>query len=885
MNYLFMWLVGYSEFESTGNLSNHMDEFGEPTPDLSGSLISMSFGQGGRINSMWVTDPALPEEGEEFQFILPALPFGEENAEDLYPGTIMIGARISQNDPWIFSRNSQAQHVLNFDTEDEMDPSVVSFDYEFPLLPEIQGRGRYFEVGGPVPHIVWEVVLRNNGRVSIEVGEVGFPLALNTFYDGFGWSDDQLTKLWNSRLYVHKFIGGAASWLFAQRMTNEPPGLLICPGDDHGWEFFCSIPGSLTTTHQWEGIPVVYAFSRATVEREGWAKWWNEHTSFVLEPGDTRVFQLRFVPTERDKHDGVATVLAALDRPAIRVLPSCVVPIDVGIGVEVQGVQPNRFFVSREATVQTDTDESGGFCFVKAREPGRIRLTIEDKRGRLSHVHLMFTAPIESMIQKRAQYIVENQIVDDPASPLHHAIVCVDTITNEKVTDPEAFLGSTGIECSLADALFLAEKNRQMPDRGQIQILDRYIEEFLLDDIQNPSDMSVGSVLLEDSGIAGYVGRPPSYPPVFCLHHSMYEIASTYGETKHSPQEYLSRAAQTIEAMFRFGWRNYVMTVGSLGYSRIYKILISLEKEGMHEVATRIRKLVEEKARAITKLEHPYAGESILDTQGFEEVLAAALYLNDDKHIERVMRCATATKSLAASWWWHGSDKRSWDSADSSPLFAMKDRGEACLAYTTIPNSLMFFSLMDRDYLDLPDVYMRAAFGGMTGPWALVRNDGAASMHYCPDASSKQFGYSTMTGASGLGYAQYLDGVSAYVLPNGSQGTYTFGCHFESEAGAYSIRPWDGVGRRVYLRQISAGFELSFGRFSLVRLDQRKRWFEVRIENPCDKDVKCELKVNGLWGTQIQTLGRMIESKDGVFGINLVLPANQTVHVTGKVMP
>jgi len=206
------------------------------------------------------------------------------------------------------------------------------------------------------------------------------------------------------------------------------------------------------------------------------------------------------------------------------------------------------------------------------------------------------------------------------------------------------------------------------------------------------------------------------------------------------------------------------------------------------------------------------------------------------------------------------------------------------MAHTTISNSMMFFRMLDRDYLDLPDVYMRAAFGGMTGPWSLIRNDGAASMYYCPDMASKQFGYSPMTGPSGLGYAQYLDGVGAYVLPNGSQGTYTFGCHFESEAGAYSVRPWDGVGRRVYLRQIHASFELNFGRFDLVRLDQRKRWFEVRIENPSDKDVKCNLKVTGLWGKQIQALGRVVQAENGIFEINLILTANQTIHVTGKVI-
>jgi len=88
-----------------------------------------------------------------------------------------------------------------------------------------------------------------------------------------------------------------------------------------------------------------------------------------------------------------------------------------------------------------------------------------------------------------------------------------------------------------------------------------------------------------------------------------------------------------------------------------------------------------------------------MDTSGLEEVFAAAKFLADDAHLERTVKCAFAARSLAPSWWWYGSDKRHWDGADSAPLKALLDRAEACLGQTTIPNSLIFFGLMDRDYL------------------------------------------------------------------------------------------------------------------------------------------------------------------------------------------
>lgn len=862
-----------------------MDPFGDDRVELTGSLVTMEFGQGGRITQLWASDPSLPDEGEDFQFVLPPLAFGEESSDDYAPGTILIGARTSPEEPWILSRNTHAFGLYSDGEEDSpLAHDRIGFQYDFPLLPEIQATGVFYEIAGIIPQICWEIEIRNNGTSPIEIGELGFPMAFNCFYDGFGWSDEQLKRLWTSRLYVHPFIGGAASWLFAQRMTAEPPGLLVFPGDDTGWEFYTHVPSSLTTPHQWEGIPVVYVYSKAAVEREGWKGWANNHTSIVLNPGERRNFQVRFVPTERDKQDGVFLALAACDRPAIRLLPSAVAPMDVGIAIEIGGAQPTRFSTSKEAHIETDSDEDGGFCFVRPNEPGPLRVSFEDTKGRISHVHLMFTDHIDELIKRRAKYIATHQVCHDVKSPLNRAILLVNSDTNTQIVDPEEYSGASGIECSLADALFLAEKNAHYPDRREIRVLDNYIADFLLDDVQNPGDMSVGSVLTETAGLGAYTGRPLTYPHVFNLYHAMYRIASTYGETAHKPKTYIRLAALTFLALFRFGWRHYVWTVGLLGYARIYDILDDLQREGLDDEHDALRSYVVEKAEQLVKQQYPYAGESVLDTSGFEEVFKAALFLSNDEHLERTMRCAYAARSLAPSWWWYGSDKRSWDGADSTPLKALMDRGEACLAHTTISNSLIFFEGLDRDYLAIPDAHLRLAFGGMMGPWALVRNDGAASMCYCPDLNSKHSGYNPFSGASGLGYFHYLRTATSYVLPNRTLGVITFGCHFEQDEQAYTVRPWDGVGRRIVLRQFGAEMSLGFGRFIELRLDMRKRWVEAKIHNPSDKDIRTEFRVKGLWGSQVQFQGKTLDANDGEFMIPVILPASQTITVTAHVL-
>ncbi len=875
-----------------------MDPFDGLRAELAGSLMTMEFGAGGRVTQLWANDPTLPEEGEDFQFILPSVAFGEEAADDYLPGTILLGVRNSPDEPWVLGRNRTATRTDGGDDLEEfdpfseeftatVDPAVVSFRYDFPLIEGLEVTGKFYEIPGALPQIAWDVEIVNTGRQTIEIGELGFPLAFNNYYEGFGWTDDQLRRLWSGRVYIHKFIGGAASWLFAERMTAEAPGLLVFPAEGTGWEFFCHARSSLNTPYQWEGIPMVYVHSRATVEREEWPTWFNEHSSLILEPGDKRTFGMRFAPTFNEKHDAVHETLQLCAKPVIRLLPGAVAPTDVGIAVEVTGVAPKRFYVSRDAVLETDTDPEAksGFCFVKPAEPGPLTLSFPDDQGKLCHVHLMFTSPIGQLIDRRAEWIAANQVVEAPGTLLHHAIALTNIESGQQVLAESEYLESSGLECAVADALFLAEKNALRPVAKEITVLDQFIEDFLLDDLQNPGTGAVASVIQE--GAAGYFGRPMSYPAVMCLYHAASQIARHTPGLRRSTEDYLRLAARTFCAMFRYGWRLYVRSVGVLGYARVYELLEDLKAHGLHAEAEEVRQGIEYKASELTKLKFPFAGETVMDTSGFEEVFSAGKYRGDDDHLERTTRCAFATRSLAPSWWWYGSDKRHWDGGDASPLEALVDRGEACLSHTTIPNSLVFFGLLDRDYMGLPDSYMRKAFGGFLGPWALIRDDGAASMCYCPDLSSKQAGLNAFTGASGLGYFHYLRESASYVLPNRDQGTVIFGCHYVLEDGVHRVQPWDGVGRRVVLRQIGVEFRLTFGQLIKLALDGRRRWFEAEIHNPSSFAVVAQLHVAGLWGEhvviEVNHERQRLTVADGGITAPLTLPPGATIHVRGEV--
>lgn len=835
----------------------------------------MEFGQGGRIQQIWAADPDLPDQDEEFQFVLGPVNLSEEIAEDYYPGTILLGARTNPEDPWALSRNTDA------DLTDDL--GRVTFAYDFGLLPEIEARGAFFEVAGPLPQVVWELSLRNRGDQTIEIGELAFPLALNNLYEGYEPSDEGIANMLRDRVYVHKHIGGSASYLFAQRLNADTPGLLIYPGEDTAWEFFNHVPASLNTPYRWEGIPVVYIHSKAAIEREEWQPWVNHHTSLILEPGDEKRYEMRFVPAGRDRIDGVHPTLAALGRPAIRVLPSAVAPVEVGIAVEVFGRTPTRFYANTPADLETDSDDEGGFCFVRPKEPGPLRLSFEDTKGGESHAHLFFTDPLDKLIQRRAEWIVKHQICKDGASNLDQAIVATEIASRRRLDQPEDFATSFGVEASLADALYLAEKNAIYPVADQIAALDRYLTKFVEDDLQNPGNGAIGSSFADRDSIALNTGLARIYPLLTALYVSAFDVAKNYGETAREPREYIEAALRTALALFEHAgpgnWRGQ-----GIPLMPTFRELVRFAlEEDFAEEASHLNFHLGNRAGDLARFRYPILGTSLWSSSSYEEMFANGRNLQDEGMQERAQRLAYAGRSLAPSWWWYGSDKRWLDEADG-PNPAMVDKGELCLGPATVANSLLFFQTLDRDYTHLPEAWMRSAFGGLLGPWALVHSDGAASMGFCPDPASRQFGASPITGDIGLGLYYYLRHVGAYVLPQGPSGVTTFGCRFESEGDDLVIHPWDGVGRRVVVRQIGLKVETTFGCITEVRFDSRKRRASVVLHNPADKDVEVIVSVHGLWGSIVRVAGQIVRSVQGVVQAPVMLTKQNSTVVEMEVI-
>ncbi|MEJ5169583.1 MAG: DUF5695 domain-containing protein [Fimbriimonadales bacterium] len=842
--------------------------------------MELTFDSAGRIEGLWLRGEEAGASGGELELLCPNVQFGEERAKDYAPGTILIGVRSDPEEPWILSRNRGLE-----DLDESLGSDEVRMVYDMGLLPWIRAEGFYRSVQGPNGCVLWEVRLQNTSNRPVEVGELAFPMAFNNLYWAPTRDGASLRELWNSRCFVHKAVCGAASYLFVTSMDPIGQGLLVHPAGETEWEFYASVAGSLNTPWRWGGIPVVFVHSKAAIEREGWKPWFNRHTSVVLEPGESRIYRTEFRTTRRDRHDGVAEALVAAGRPAMRLLPAAVSPCDVGVGIEIAGCQPKRFFYDVPVEEETDADEEGGFCFVRSNQAGPVRIGFEDSLGRTSFAHVLLVDPIERLIDRRADWILRNQVHHEPGGLFHGAILPVELASMRRAVEVGGMAGSFAVECGMADALFLAEKNTFRARREEIRALDAYLEEFVRDDIQNPLDDVVGSVLTDDQTVASNASRPTAYCLLFNLYRAMAQVARGFGETARSPDEYLRSAYRTARALYRHCLDRSFRDRGLVLLAGIWELIRELRLEGMRSEADELEERALQRATEVLREDYPYGGESVWDTTGFQDLIASAMVLRYADHAERITRCVFSGRSLSPNWWWCGSDLRYWDDSDGFTHPVLTDKGELCHGYTSVGNSRVFFDLLDEDYSELPDVYLRGAMAGALGVWALIRPDGAASMGFCPDSASRLFGYVPFTGDLGIALYEYLRMAAAYVLPTRGQGTFTFGCHYEYADHTHRVRPWDGVGRRIVLRQIHAEFRTSYGSIRNLWLDGRKRWASLDLSNDSDKDVRAQVIVRGLWGNVLDCGGKRVRAEDGQFVLSVLLPKHGMVRLDMRVVP
>jgi hypothetical protein len=249
---------------------------------------------------------------------------------------------------------------------------------------------------------------------------------------------------------------------------------------------------------------------------------------------------------------------------------------------------------------------------------GENLLTIHHDGGRKTYLEYFAVEPLETLIKKRASFIINRQEIRDPSKWWDGVFGPYDMRNGvvRTIDDPDIFVGRmvytlTCDDPGLCKAPFVAEKNVSYPDRKEIEGLEYHLQHFVWGKLQrtdketpypygvygtpnwyvdrdparrrawaagstrNPSGTSAeilasGATNLTSNRLGTnsntsrdlgkeHVWRSYDYPHVVMLYFHMYEIAKKYPTlTKYlDAPGYLERAFQTAKAFFTYPYEIY----------------------------------------------------------------------------------------------------------------------------------------------------------------------------------------------------------------------------------------------------------------------------------------------------------------------------------------
>ena len=693
--------------------------------------------------------------------------------------------------------------------------------------------------------LTWDIAIENAHSYPLEVGEIALPLLVNdTLFDVAGSKEMAYTQ----RVFAFPHAGGHSGFVLVERLSGDPPYLLIVPADGTTFE---AVAPSRHPYYQprhagWSGLHNVYLASKAAAERERWKAGLNPPTSITLQPGERRRLGVRMLWI--DELDELPAMMFRLGKVGVQVAPGMVVPTNQTASLlcwsrkPIRTVQPLDQGVEIVRSSATDTASLSVLRFA-GEGPKRVRLyTAPDE---WTVVAFYAVPPIEELVDARARFIAEHQFFRDPEDPF--ARDCgflpwdraAQAVVNQ-VENPSAIIGCSDLG-GFGDPFFLAAKNVLRPDEKQVHTLEQYVEHCLLKHLQDPSTYLIRSSLYvgEEGAWSEEVGRDTSetqnYAFALNIYYDLYRIGRLYGLTKlKEPKKYLEMAANTAIAMFdNTRWHHD----GQIGGSTVIDILDALQREGMLDKQADLRARVKVCVESLEQRAFPYGGGTVYAPTSYAQVYRFLRHFDLDDKAEQTLRVMVAARGKQPVWYQYANDRQWWHFADYA---RRREPEEVGLFYSSAVNGA---TLLDA-YRRFGDRHLLVqGYAGVLAPWPSVGRIGDGSTGYHTDPWVH--GFDPLSTAGAIGLWGSLNGLGSYLVRDEHFGLVGLGCDVSASRG-YTIIPKDGLYKRVYFQPIGVGVELDVGRFTKVAASESGTtlWVGFTVDKPFEK--RATVTVSGL---------------------------------------
>jgi len=617
--------------------------------------------------------------------------------------------------------------------------------------------------------LTWTLRFKNTTKDPIELGDIGLPLQFNNSY-----RDSDSTTIMTKRVIRHSLVSGDGSFMFLTRCNGKGPYLVITPNEGAHLEYFTQRRGPYTV--------FIHAKAQAlSIDTDG--TWRLPITSRMLAPAGTPGDEVAYsfkLQWARD-YDAVRETLVKEGLISVTAAPGMVVPQKMPTMFSLATTQPINSVKAEfpKSTVLKYAGKKGdnNIYRVQFSNLGENMLTVDFGKGRKMYLEFFCTQPLETVIQKRAAFIVNKQQVRDP-SKWYDGLFSIWDMEHKALRNPDDTGGLRDYMVGGSDdptnckAPLVAEKNVSLPVQSEIDALEHYAEHFLWGglqrtDTETPYPYAIYGIdnwyvnRNSPKGFGSGTGkehlwRSFDYPPIFYFYLNMYKIAKLYpNATKYlDAAGYLDRAFKTAKAYYELayslkvynGWyEDYAYKTGVYNELCLPELMDILRQEGRPADAEWLRNEWEKKVKYfIYDDPYPYASEFPFDTTAYESTQALARYgvehdMAPDRNLwvdkntgqsfshpkvskedardfmERQMAANIADRGWLETSYYHlGSDIRGGGNAGYQLSYMTQMGGWAVMDYAL-------------HYAARPVEYLRLGYASFLGSWALVNCGDAAS--------------------------------------------------------------------------------------------------------------------------------------------------------------
>ncbi|KRM60698.1 hypothetical protein FC26_GL000177 [Paucilactobacillus vaccinostercus DSM 20634] len=663
--------------------------------------------------------------------------------------------------------------------------------------------------------VSFSVKIKNDTKESYEIGGLGFAMIFNQIF-----TDNTLDESHNNCVFVEPYIGKNAGYLQASRLNGQSPSLLVIPDKDTQFEAYRPLTDDATTKDvHFEGFYEWTVFSKAYY-RTIWnsKQQWNQATSTFIKPGETLTYSLRFIAMS----DAQATENTLIENglPTVSAIP----------GYVIHGNETGQLYIQSASTVKsievtphqaiTITEREMNKEYVLHRSNnffGPVRLTIEYQNGQKQVVNYFVTAsPIKS-VTKLSDFHMQYQWLDQ--SDLYgreHSFITFDRDTNQKVLSEErSYISGVSDEAGAGPNLLMAVKNELMPDRKQIQFLEKYVDDVLWGNLQN-SDYSIKASLYYNDNHSIYswnktrseeTWRAYNYPHQAAIYWSLYRLARNYAGlvTAHSWNWYLRQAYKTVLAMKRFCGKSAFLQLEQYGLmvGSVHRLILeSLKEEGWQEERLKFEDYMHYRYEIWSKLQYPYGSEMPWDSTGQEEVYTWCTYFGDTNKANQTVQAILAYTPLIPHWGYNGAARRYFDSFVYGKLFKITREFDH---YGASLNAIPILDDYKRRHSD--DLReLSIGYAASTSPLTSIDQDGFGAMAFLTDPTLMRF--EPYTSDYGQAFYGYAHDAGQYAFLDDQKGWISFGGQLSQTKDSVIYQPTDAFRKRLFVHTAFSDFEI-----------------------------------------------------------------------------